>query len=91
MFDHISLEDGELQQAASAAPDGQQAPREPPQRAELASGSANAALKLLDDLCLMASGARAVVMRRRDTMHCSLSSLIRMLIYSLLASDTAAV
>ncbi len=57
VFDHISLDDEELQQqapAVPATPDGQQAHE---QQAALASGSANAALKLLDDLCLMASGA----------------------------------
>lgn len=48
VFDHISLNSEELQ-PAPASPGSQAA-------AGTSSGSANAALKLLDDLCLMASG-----------------------------------
>lgn len=48
VFDHISLDCEELQPPPSSP--GSQAP------AATSSGSANAALKLLGDLCLMASG-----------------------------------
>jgi hypothetical protein len=49
VFDHISI-DNAAQQPPSASPGSDAA-------ADTSSGSANAALKLLDDLCLMASGA----------------------------------
>jgi hypothetical protein len=49
VFDHISMDSVEPQ--PSLASPGSDA------SADTSSGSANAALKLLDDLCLMASGA----------------------------------
>jgi hypothetical protein len=49
VFDHISIDSAE-QQPPVASPGSDAS-------ADTSSGSANAALKLLDDLCLMASGA----------------------------------
>lgn len=53
VFDHISLDSEELQSAPTSP--GSRAP------AGTSSGSANAALKLLDDLCLMASGGLCLI------------------------------
>jgi hypothetical protein len=53
VFDHISIDSAKVQPPSSSP--GSPAP------ADTSSGSANAALKLLDDLCLMASGAWALL------------------------------
>lgn len=56
VFDHISLTPELMQQQApERSGAGPESPRDGPEG--FSSGSANAALKLLDDLCLMAGGA----------------------------------
>lgn len=68
VFNHISLTPEQLQQEVSlpsiqGGALGPESPRDGPEGFD--SGSANAALKLLDDLCLMAGGNRLLCNTKR--------------------------